>query len=625
MRTAFTYNFTMTMSFPECAAIVDRRWRLAGAAFCLLMMGIHVASAMHFAGLADTWRDAYWATLIAHGERFPLFGPPINQTFELGPWWFYLLALPMWLTGRVLAVAIFVQLLAAAKYFLAWRLGTRVIDARFGLACAVSLAFTGWSIADICFPSHPAVVETCVILLAYAVLRGWQHFAAIEATLFGIAAAACLHAHPTTLLYVAFGGAALLYRHRSLRAVGRLGVSLAIVLISLLPPWFDPTPVFAEASQPLKVYWQNDFGANVLARVPRLLAGLYFGGAWNGFLTMTLWNTATAKLAWSAYCVCLALAGAGVVLLHSRGLRWMFGAALAFVVVQIVFLALVRSYTPIWIVPSCMPAAAAGLALGWYGWLASNARARVVVGSAALAFYAALSIAPFGLFLRDVHSVRVMKHGNPLINMSDSDDQFQTVPVPATSIRSLDALGAELCDPVTLHARFGVAMEHALAVPARNACGRWPELRFGGAAGVNHIAGISVRAAQAIGLVPDRTVGDMALYTHIRAVAPPEGAAAMRLQRMQVTINLPSRQDGPIEFSFDAAPGDIVLLTKRSPLMIDSMTANNVPAKLVFTDGNGFFYICTSCGTDSAPVRWRMRATGIEQYLDLIILLKRRH
>ncbi len=626
----FAYNCGMTASSPSTSAnaasfSTDRAWRIAGAVFCVLMLMVHVVAALHFAGVTDFWRDAYWATLIAHGERFPLSGPPINQIFELGPWWFYLLALPVWLTGRVVAAVILVQLLAAAKYFLAWRLGTRLLDARFGLACAVSLAFTGWSTADLWFPSHPAVVETCVLLLAFAVLRGWQRLASIEALLFGLAAAACLHAHPTTLLYIALGGMALLYRHRSWRTLSLLGVSLAVVLLSLLPPWLDPAVVFAGASKPLDTYWQKDFGANVLARVPQLWLGLYFGGAWNGFLTMTLWKTATAKFVWYVYCACLAFAATGVVLLRPR-LRATFAAALALVVAQIAFLALVRGYTPIWMVPSCLPAAAFGLALGWYGWLASVARARVAAGSAVLTLYAALSLAPFGLFLRELHSVRVTTHANPLFNMSDSEDAYQTVPTPATSVRDLDALGAELCAPVTLHARLGAAMENALAIPARNACGRWPEeLRFAGIQGANHLAGISLRAAQAIGIAPDRVVGHMALYTHLRAVAPADGAAAARLQRMQVTINAYARQAGPVEFDFDAAAGDVVALTNRfplvAPLTLDSVMANDAPAKLLFSEGKGFIYACANCTADAAPVHWHLRGTGIEQYLDLVVLL----
>ena len=88
--------------------ISEIAWRNAGFAFCVLMLGVHVAAALNSAGVPDSWRDMYWATSIAHGERFSLAGPQIYQLIELGPWWFYLLALPMFATGSVALTMVFV-------------------------------------------------------------------------------------------------------------------------------------------------------------------------------------------------------------------------------------------------------------------------------------------------------------------------------------------------------------------------------------------------------------------------------------------------------------------------------------------------------------------------------------
>ena len=101
----------------------QRAWKIAGASFCALMCVIHIAAGLNSGGVTDFWRDMYWATTIASGERFPLAGPPINNLIELGPWWFYLLALPLWLTHRIAAASAFMHLLSALKYVLAWRLG----------------------------------------------------------------------------------------------------------------------------------------------------------------------------------------------------------------------------------------------------------------------------------------------------------------------------------------------------------------------------------------------------------------------------------------------------------------------------------------------------------------------
>ena len=60
-------------------------WYAAGLAFSLLMLLVHAAAGLHTAGVPDFWRDVYWAAKIAHGEAFPLSGPPIYGLVELGP------------------------------------------------------------------------------------------------------------------------------------------------------------------------------------------------------------------------------------------------------------------------------------------------------------------------------------------------------------------------------------------------------------------------------------------------------------------------------------------------------------------------------------------------------------
>src|SRR5579883_2317877 len=287
-------------------------WRLAGAAFCCVMLVLHIAAGLHSAGVTDFWRDMYWSTLIAHGERFPLTGPPINQIAELGPWWYYLLAVPIALTGRLAAASVLIQIVAASKYLLAWRIGTRLMDARFGLAFAVCLAVAGWSTAPLMFPSHPAAVETTVLLLALAAWRLSESPGIGNAVLFGLAAAACVHAHPTTLPYLAAAGGFVLWRRRSGLAWALLGLAAAVVLLSLLPPWLDPEPAGEVWRRTLSDYAANDMGSAFAARLPRFVVALLFGGAWAGLLLLTSWKLTAVTFAWWTYCLCLVLVLGGI-------------------------------------------------------------------------------------------------------------------------------------------------------------------------------------------------------------------------------------------------------------------------------------------------------------------------
>jgi hypothetical protein len=97
-----------------------RAWSIASVALLAGITVLHVAMGLNASGHADMLRDIYWAQQIATGAAFPLAGPPIFDTISLGPWWYYLLAIPLWAAGSVVAVPVTTLVLASAKYWLAW-------------------------------------------------------------------------------------------------------------------------------------------------------------------------------------------------------------------------------------------------------------------------------------------------------------------------------------------------------------------------------------------------------------------------------------------------------------------------------------------------------------------------
>jgi len=588
------------------------------------MCALHVRAGLLSGGLPDFWRDMYWGTAIAYGERFPLTGPPINQVLELGPWWFYVLAVPLRLFHSVAVASAFMQLLAALKYVLAWRLGARAVDARFGFVLTVCTAVAGWSTAAFWFPSHPALVETTVLLLAFVFWRCWKSLTVVGAILYGLAASACFHAHPTTATYIVVGGFALLYRYRSMRAAALLALAGTIFLASLLPPFLDPSVPIAGGPKPLGSYTSNEIAVNFARRVPGLWLGIWINGAWMGFTAMTKWRLGVIHLAWGVYCVLLGFAAVGVSRLERehRWLRKWFLGAFVYVLMQLVFLAVIRNFTPIWMVSSCLPPVTLCLAIGWYGWLSTNPRPLRALGIGAFAVYGFLVLVPFLLFQRDIQQMRELT-ANTLYNIDERADGYSTNAVPFTSVRDMDALAPALCTPLALHGRLGAAIENAYAVPEWNACGRWPEFVFSGAGDDRpHLVGIPTRAATATGIAPDRVVGHMALYRNVRVIAPAAGVPLSPLQRMQVSPVRAESAPQPLAYEFDATARDVIVLTQRftfSGVKVRSAEVNGLAATLLHTDGKAWIYGCVACAK-ADRAHWRLALEGVEANLDLVLV-----
>jgi hypothetical protein len=588
------------------------------------MLVVHMAAGLHTAGVPDFWRDVYWATKIAHGEEFPLAGPPIYGLVELGPWWFYLLALPIGLFGSVTAAAVFVQFLAGCKYLLAWRLGTRLVDARFGLAFAASLALAGWSTIPLMFPSHTAVVETTLLLLATAVWRCWQRFSIGNAVLFGLAAGACLMAHPSTAGYIAAGGFALLIRDRSWKGISRLALAAAIVVIMMAPPWFDSAPITAGRS--VGAYVAGDVAIDSWRRLPELLASTVVGGAWNGFLLMTPWSLAAIHAAWFVYCACLLFAAAGLLALprNASRLRVTAVVAAATFILQALFLVALRPITPMWMLSSLLPPLAVLLGVGWYGAFATERRWLKLCAGAAFALFAAFSLMPFGTYLHDVQSMRVAPGVNPYRNVIEASDRFVDVDVPYFPVRRIDRIASSLCEPAVLHARLAWIAEQTLGTPARLACGHWPDLRYGGREGPDrHIAGLFARAAIASGIAPDHVVAGIAFYERVTPIAPASGGRPTHPKRDQIHADRAPDNAVPLNLAFDAKGADVLVLTNRfpgaMPLTVRAVTADARPARLLFDDGGSMVYGCSGCAA-SATVHWRLDLVGVEDDLDLVAL-----
>src|SRR5688572_21874734 len=153
----------------------------------VLLMAAYVAGYAWSAPHTDTADELMRAYEIRHGIAYPLEGPPLGQVLHVGPIWFYLTAVPLWIWHSWLGAALFMGLVCSLKFPLAYHCGRKLVDRDFGVLWAMALAFPGWTaIEQLIFLNPNGVAAAMLAALAIA-LPGFAHPASItRCALFGL-------------------------------------------------------------------------------------------------------------------------------------------------------------------------------------------------------------------------------------------------------------------------------------------------------------------------------------------------------------------------------------------------------------------------------------------------------
>jgi putative flippase GtrA len=130
-------------------------------------------------------------------------GPQLAGVFNLGPVWYYLLAVLQSIGLGVAGIALVLTLLASAQFFVTYRAGARWIDGQTGLLWATLLLLPGWHSFEQIFITHPVLTT---LLLSTTTLCGLQFVDTGRRralVLMGLSFSLAMHAHPTSLLVLA--------------------------------------------------------------------------------------------------------------------------------------------------------------------------------------------------------------------------------------------------------------------------------------------------------------------------------------------------------------------------------------------------------------------------------------
>ena len=583
---------------------------------------MHTIAGYGTSGVPDLYRDLYWAHAILGGE-WPVRGPVIYNTFELGPWWYYVVAVALWATGSLAGSAAVVSALAAIKYALAWRLGGKLGGDALGLAFVLALAVPGWSAVPLGFTTHTAMVEASLLALALVTLRYREHSGWGRAVAFGFAAGFCAHAHPTTVLFVVIAGVAVLARHRDAKSLAGVVLAAVIALASLAPPLFAPDADAVAVGAAFAQYAGNDVGVDPFTRALRIVASVAAGGAWHGMLLLT--EVPSGEwLGLGIALFALSSAAAGWVLAaRSDAPAWRLArVGLALFAAHSLFVVLIRPVTPIWMTSALVPPFAFALACGWCV-LARTRAGAAIAGLAAAAWFGA-GLAIHGYFVREIDTVRIPNAGNVFMDAGLTwSTGWTEARVARVRLRRLERAARMACGGATLHGDLAIADELALGLPTRLACGDEDDIRYGGRSDAHaHVAGFLAERWCSIGLAPDSLGSGFGFSRSAIPLAPRDGAKRPVLTARQIDPIPAPLAPGPIEVSA-MAPGDATIAVGKrygwlNHLAIASVSAGETRARLVHEDVATRFYRCDGC--DAGEIEWKLSGEGNSTGIDIVAL-----
>jgi hypothetical protein len=488
--------------FPSSA----RFWLIA------FLMAAYTAGYAWSTPTADTADELLRAYEIRHAIAHPLEGPFLGGALHFGPMWFYLTALPLWISHSWLAVALFIGFVCSLKFPLAYVCGRKLIDADFGLLWAAAMFVPGWtSLEQLVFLNPNAVAAAALLVLAIS-LRGlekrigWPTFAAL-----GLALAVAIHVHPTSAPVFILVAPVLWIHYR--RCHSLLGPLVAIAAGFLVP--FIPYVVsqirdgFADWGS-ASAYMSGQVVPANIVNVPTVIASYLLAGPAVIAEYLMRWNPDRAAMLGIAMAVAASTSVAGYFHPLSRHRLLLFVAAL---LVFAAWIACMRPTTPLQFTWMLGPVVAGLVAIGLWS-LGRVVALRplvwgIVAGSIVLNVFAIRAMA---LIVREGEGhlpSRVMDIKNKLPHTIYRDVWF-----PALGHRELGQILCEAGD-VSLHGHLAYIADKDLGLDALFTCNNRSRLSLVASDAPSHYFGMTRLFWRALDGTPECWVGSLGLTRHM--------------------------------------------------------------------------------------------------------------
>jgi hypothetical protein len=156
--------------------------------------------------------------------------------------------------------------------------------------------------------------------------------------------------------------------------------------------------------------------------------------------------------------------------------------------------------------------------------------------------------------------VRVPASANPLMDVAAFPSRGSSeTEISRISVRELEALAPGYCGGADLHGELAAAFERALAQPVALACGDDRRLRYAGAdRTARQEVGLTRTVWNRLGLSPERYLGDLGVSGRLRAIAPAEGLAPVRLTTRDIHRDYGLGTPERLVIDLVLAPGEVL-------------------------------------------------------------------
>ena len=550
------------------------------------LMLAYIASYAFVSAIPDTNRDMFLAQGIVSGRHYPLEGPILGGAIHLGPFWYYLMAIPIAITSSWLGATLFIGFLASLKFPLAYLCGKSLIDARFGLLWALLLALPGWHDYERLTIFNPNPAAAAALALTYVALRFKASAPSYRALLgCGVLLGVAIHIHPTVAIVGILPIAATLaHRGHSRVALARLAQLSTYAfgaLLPLLPYVLNQIALGYPDAAAANTYVSQSVAGSGLLKLPLLLWSMFAVGPYVALNHIAKFSGVTLVLVGLLVVGLYLAACAGLVRLAASGRRGctllaitLAGAAIAFA-----WVLMLRVNTPVyftyWLTPICSGIVAFGLAQ----WPLFK-RAGLIIFLLVLS----LSIRSAWMIAATMNTGVGSLPGSQEIKQLRPSEPYVDIWLPAYAHGALGDFMCSLPIGASLHGPLAHAADWNVNTDALLACKRATRATLGGSTSPQ-VLGMPRQFWDRIEATPDCTIGPIGIARQTRVLVSAAGEIADGARYLPREF---FRAETHTEkFHFDLATDEALLITNYlfpySLALVVGVTVDGAPVAPVAT------------------------------------------